>query len=1179
MAEQRLDLEEIFFAARQKPPQERGAYLDQVCGADALLRQRAEQFLSAQGEIGSFLESGAVPLEATIDEPITERAGTSIGAYKLMEQIGEGGMGLVFVAEQQQPVRRKVALKVIKPGMDSRQIVARFEAERQALALMDHPNIAKIHDGGTAPSGRPYFVMELVKGVPITHYCDDHRLSPGERLELFVDVCAAVQHAHQKGIIHRDIKPSNVLVISHDGKPVIKVIDFGVAKAIGQQLTDKTIYTQFTQLVGTPLYMSPEQAGESGLDIDTRSDIYSLGVLLYELLTGTTPFDRERFSKAGYEEVRRIIREEEPPRPSTRLSTLGQAATTICANRKSDPVRLSQLLRGELDWIVMKALEKERNRRYETASALAAEVHRYLHDEPVQACPPSAGYRLRKFVRKHRGPVAAASVIALLLIAGIVGTTVGMMRAIHAKDNETAQLQKAVAAQNQALAALEATTDQVIEKLIGEKPALTVTEKEFLQNALQRWQAFAAEQGQGELSQRIRVTGVFRVAWLRDQLGQYQEARAGYEEHINRCTKLAAEFPEVTIYRQHLTDSYNALGVLLRHLGKWLEAETAYRQALAIEEKLATEFPTVPVYRYALARTQSNLGDLLGDLANRPEAEKCYRLALTIQGGRPAEFAAMPMYRQLLADTYLRLGFTQANLDMGPKAETSYRQAVAILEKLVAEFPGEPEYRAGLAQSYSGLGKLLSDLGKSLKAEAAYSQALAIQTKVVADFPVAPQYRVVLAQTRANLGVLLEELGKKTEAEAAQRQVLAMRAKLVAEYPGVPQYARFLVLSHIALGDLLRRLGRTLEAEQEYVKALAIGKKLTADFPDHPYYRYDLVDIHIRLGSQLKNLGKWPESEASYRKALAIQEKLVVAFPKVAKNRSSLAEIQTNLAGLLLRRDELREAEAAIRTALALNEKLAADFPAVPVYRALLAESQDTMAAILSAAGRPSEAEASCRTALAMWEKLVAEFPLYPNYRISLGLTQRNIGCFYQNKGQPEKALQWFDKTIGTLESALREVKIDVDARQYLCKAHSGRAELLAAFKRYNEAMQDWERARELAPEAERPILRLCWLTSRLHCGHLDGALKEVEELAKIPDPWILYNSACVFALEAEQRNESGASPSREECAKRAIALLQQAVARGWNDVELLKRDDDMKVLCGREDFKKLLAELEGSRK
>jgi WD40 repeat protein/serine/threonine protein kinase len=488
------DIEAIFFVAQHKGAADRAAYLDEVCGDDLALRQRVEQFLRVQAEIGSFLEASVPHLGPTIEEPVRERPGTVIGPYRLMEQIGEGGMGLVFVAEQQDPVRRKVALKVIKPGMDSREVIARFEAERQALALMDHPNIAHVHDGGTTPSGRPYFVMELVKGVPITDYCDENHLAVRERLELFIDVCQAVQHAHQKGIIHRDLKPSNVLVASHDGTPVVKVIDFGVAKAIGQQLTEKTVYTGFTQMVGTPLYMSPEQAGMSGLDVDTRSDIYALGVLLYELLTGTTPFDGERLREAGYDEMRRIIREEEPARPSTRISTLGQAAVTVSANRQSDAKHLSQTCRGELDWIVMKALEKDRNRRYESASTLAADVERYLADEPVEACPPSRWYRVRKFARRHKAGLATATALAAALLVA-VSSLIGAVAVLAASNEEVREEQRQT---KKALDGEKEAKDKLLEALArGERSLyfnrIALAERELAANNIGRAEELLTE--------------------------------------------------------------------------------------------------------------------------------------------------------------------------------------------------------------------------------------------------------------------------------------------------------------------------------------------------------------------------------------------------------------------------------------------------------------------------------------------------------------------------------------------------------------------------------------------------------------------------------------------------------------------------------------------------------------
>jgi WD40 repeat protein/serine/threonine protein kinase/tetratricopeptide (TPR) repeat protein len=456
--------ERLFSAAAELiDPGQRAAFLDAACGNDPSLRAAIEDLLRHDDAAGDFLSSPAVAPDATsgaTEPPPLEPLLARIGPYKLIEEIGDGGMGTVYMAQQTEPVKRLVALKIIKPGMDSRQVIARFEAERQALALMDHPNIARVFDAGTTETGRPYFVMELVKGVPLTKYCDEHRLTPKDRLKLFIPVCQAIQHAHQKGIIHRDIKPSNVLVALYDGEPVPKVIDFGIAKAAGQQLTEKTLITGFGAVVGTLEYMSPEQAELNQLDIDTRSDIYSLGVLLYELLTGTTPMDRKRLQAAAMLEMLRVIREDEPPKPSTRLSTMENTAT-VAANRGLDARKLSGVVRGELDWIVMKALEKDRKRRYETASGLAADLRRYLDHEAVLAGPPSSWYRLRKLARRNRAALATMGVVAAALVA------VALISVIYATEQvrtteEIRSLATALGQKSESLSAALAASKRVL---------------------------------------------------------------------------------------------------------------------------------------------------------------------------------------------------------------------------------------------------------------------------------------------------------------------------------------------------------------------------------------------------------------------------------------------------------------------------------------------------------------------------------------------------------------------------------------------------------------------------------------------------------------------------------------------------------------------------------------------
>jgi eukaryotic-like serine/threonine-protein kinase len=438
-AEKRI--KEIFGQALEKTsPAERDKYLAEACQGDQALRREVESLLRAGEQAGDFLGQ---TMQVPVADFASERTGTMIGRYKLLQKIGEGGFGVVYMAEQQEPVQRKVALKIIKAGMDTREVIARFEAERQALALMDHPNIARVLDAGATEAGRPYFVMELVNGIPITDYCDRERLSTTGRLQLFMKVCHAVQHAHQKGIIHRDLKPNNVLVTQHDGEPVPKVIDFGIAKALGQKLTEKTLFTAFQHMIGTPAYMSPEQADLSGLDIDTRADIYSLGVLLYELLTGETPFNTETWREAALDEIRRIIRETEPPKPSTRLQTLGDKLVGVAKRRQAEPANLRRLMRGDLDWIVMKALEKDRRRRYETPDAFASDVARHLNHEPVLASSPSVPYLVGKFAHRHQAGLCVAAALLMLLLAGAAASTWQAVRATRAERAQSLLRQQA----------------------------------------------------------------------------------------------------------------------------------------------------------------------------------------------------------------------------------------------------------------------------------------------------------------------------------------------------------------------------------------------------------------------------------------------------------------------------------------------------------------------------------------------------------------------------------------------------------------------------------------------------------------------------------------------------------------------------------------------------------------
>ncbi len=820
--------EHLFDLALNASDAERAALLDRECAGDAGLRARIEALLQADARSNLTMDS---PINRTGSYAArNESAGVVIaGKYKLVEPIGEGGMGSVWLAEQSEPVRRRVALKLIKAGMDSKQVIARFEAERQALAVMDHPNIAKVLDGGVVGSepdaqareavgrlacaagsvGRPFFVMELVKGVPITKYCDDHKLTPRQRLELFVPVCQAIQHAHQKGIIHRDIKPSNVLIAPYDDKPVPKVIDFGLAKATGVSLTDASMATQFGGVVGTPQYMSPEQASLNNLDIDTRSDVYSLGVLLYELLTGSPPFQQKELEKAGMLEMLRVIREEEPPRPSTKLST-AEALPSLSANRGTEPKKLTGILRNELDWIVMKALEKDRARRYETANGFAADINRYLAGEPVNAHPPSAGYRMKKFLRKHKGPVIAASLVGLALIGGIIGTGWGLVRAEQARERETQRAEGERVAKEEAQAR-EAETKAVLE---------------FVE------------------------TKVFAAA-----RPETQEGGLGYDVKLANAITAALPFVEKSFTDQPLIEARlrMTLGKSFFYLGITDVAEQQFRRTRDIFiAKLGPDHPDTLRSMNNLAASYLELGRYAEALALREETLKLFTAKL----GRDHPETLVSMGN--LASSYAALG-------RHPDA-LALREGTVKLQKakLGPDHPETLRSMYNLADSYEAVGRL--------------PQALALREEMLPlrKAKLGPDHPDTL-KSMSSLATSYYTLGRHPEALGLFGETLRLRkAKLGPDHPDT-------LGSIVNLASSYKALGRLAEATNLYEETLAI---LKVKIPNH---QFTLICIN-NLAESYVALDRLPEALALYEEALKLQKaKLGANHPLTANTVYSIA--------------------------------------------------------------------------------------------------------------------------------------------------------------------------------------------------------------------------------------------------------------------------------------------------
>jgi eukaryotic-like serine/threonine-protein kinase len=698
------------------------------------------------------------------------------GKYKLLKELGSGGMGVVYLAEQLEPIRRRVALKIIKLGMDTRQVVARFESERQALAVMDHPNIAKVFDAGATETGRPYFVMELARGIPITDFCDRHKLSTWARLQLFIPVCQAVQHAHQKGVIHRDLKPSNILVVIQDDRPVPKIIDFGIAKATDHRLTQRTLFTEQGQLIGTPEYMSPEQAEMSGLDVDTRTDIYSLGVVLYELLVGLLPFDSQKLRSAGFGEIQRIIRETEPPKVSTRFSAQKETQAAIAEKRRADPGSLVKLLRGDLDWITMKAMAKDRTLRYSTASELAADIERHLRREPVSAGPPSAFYRVSKYIRRHKLGVAAAGVVILALLIGATGMTIGFLRAIRA---EKKAVEEAAAAKN--------VSDFLVELFKVSDPSEakgnTITAREILDKGA------AKIDRELEPQTSIRARLMETIGTVYTSLGLYQQA----ETILEKALKL-----KKSIYgNDHLSvgDTLFNLGIIYDDQGRYEEAASLFRQSLDIRSrKLRADDPEV-------ARSLNSLAIAYWNQEKYVQAEPLLERSLAIKE------KALGLDHPDLVSTLTNLGILKHTQRKYGESEAFFKRALAISEKKLG--PDHPD----LGMLLNNLGALYEDQGRRTEAEPLYRRCLAIWEKALG--PDHPDVAIAVH----NLANLYRNLGRYAEAEPLYLRSLAIWEKALGpDHPYIGTSLR-------ERANLYRDQGKSADAEPLYLRSLRIFEK------------------------------------------------------------------------------------------------------------------------------------------------------------------------------------------------------------------------------------------------------------------------------------------------------------------------------------------------------------------
>ncbi len=864
-------VQDVFLAALEGTDTfSRATILDARCRGDQLLRGRVEALLKAHDDPSELAPLPLSSLAPPLEPGGNYASGTTIAKrYELLEEIAEGGMGTVWLAQQSHPVRRQVALKLIKPGMDSRRVLGRFDAERQALAMMNHPHIAQVFDGGLTEWGHPFFAMEYVDGAPVTEDCEKFRMPLADRLRLFVKICEAIQHAHRKGIIHRDLKPSNVLVTRRDDEVAPKVIDFGLAKAMFEPLTVETLDTAQGHLAGTPRYMSPEQSRFDHLDIDTRSDVYSLGVLLYELITGDTPLTTQELRDASWPTVVESIQQGESPRPSSRLRQSPNLAE-LAAARGADSASLLRAVSGDLDAIVLKALEKDPSRRYQAVSDLARDVQRYLTGEPVEARVPTAGYRFRKFARRNRAALATAAAISAALV---LATAVSLTQAVRARtaeraaanERDQAQRERARAEANfqNARQAVDDYFTSVSQSKLLDVPGLQPLRKELLDSALTYYRQFIDRYGKDRAVQAELASAYIRVGNITAQIGSRNDALAAFDDAVRVLERLVAEHPESAAYRDQLASAINLRGNIHRGLAQPAAAEADFRRALALREKLVAENPQSATYQSPLVATWSNLGFVQGVLGRLDEAKVSYETAIALAEQVVAAHPENDRYASVLARTFNELGILERKAGRLQDAENAYRLAIEIREQLVRKYPQDREQAESLETNYNNLFVALVEKGEIVEAEAAFQQSVNFYQQQVEANPSVFEYRRELANSYNNLGAVQRMAKRFAEGQASLESSIRLYQELSEQHPGVGEYRTALGMAHYNLGVLHAVAGRAdqaadawTNANETYAAAVAMG--------------YATIESLTGLGDTHGVLGHWREAAAAFTRAAEV---------------------------------------------------------------------------------------------------------------------------------------------------------------------------------------------------------------------------------------------------------------------------------------------------------------------